>query len=287
MRTELCAVLVLAVAGSCAREPIATDFAVEGVGFATPESVLHDAVADVYLVSNIDGEPTAVDDNGFVSRVAPDGRVLELRWIDGRREDVRLDAPKGVAIDGDVLYVADITALRKFDRRTGAPIASVEFDGATFLNDVSVGPDGTVWVTDSGFGTDGGGAIFRVGPSFTPHRVAAGPELGQPNGIAHGERDLFFVSWQKGEFALLGLDGAVLSRMSLPHAKLDGVVRTRDGEWLVSGWDGKCVYRIDPRGTAELRMTGLEAPADLGYDAVRHRLLIPLFTSDRVLIRSL
>ncbi|HSN57605.1 MAG TPA: hypothetical protein VLT32_23245, partial [Candidatus Sulfomarinibacteraceae bacterium] len=62
----------------------------DGVGFATPESVLHEPVSDVYLVSNINGSPTGVDGNGFISRLAPDGAVLELKWIDGEAEGVTL-----------------------------------------------------------------------------------------------------------------------------------------------------------------------------------------------------
>src|SRR5689334_5070452 len=46
---------------------------VSDVGFKTPESVLYDARADVYLVSNIDGSPLGVDDSAFISRVRPDG----------------------------------------------------------------------------------------------------------------------------------------------------------------------------------------------------------------------
>jgi hypothetical protein len=54
---------------------------VADVGLSTPESVLHDAVADVYLVSNINGSPLGKDGNGFISRLAPDGSLLELKWI--------------------------------------------------------------------------------------------------------------------------------------------------------------------------------------------------------------
>ena len=49
---------------------------VADVGFATPESVLHDEAADVYLVSNINGEPLEEDGNGFISRLSPDGDVF-------------------------------------------------------------------------------------------------------------------------------------------------------------------------------------------------------------------
>ena len=65
-------------------------------GFSTPESVLHDEASDVYLVSNINGEPLGADDNGFISQVSPDGKVTNSKWIDGSKDTVKLDAPKGV-----------------------------------------------------------------------------------------------------------------------------------------------------------------------------------------------
>ncbi len=94
---------------------------------------------DVYLVSNINGAPLDKDGNGFISRLAPDGSVLDLKWIDGGAPGVALDAPKGMAIAGGVLYVADITELRMFDASSGEPMGSVEVPGSTFLNDVAAG----------------------------------------------------------------------------------------------------------------------------------------------------
>ena len=70
-----------------------------------------------------------------------------------------LNAPKGMALRGDTLFVADIDILRMFNRRTGAPLGGVDVAerGATFLNDVAVGPDGSLYITD-----DAGGTIWRV-----------------------------------------------------------------------------------------------------------------------------
>ena len=67
-------------------------------GFSTPESVLHDAASDVYLVSNINGNPLDVDGNGSISRVSFDGTVAQLKWIEGGANGVTLNAPKGMAI---------------------------------------------------------------------------------------------------------------------------------------------------------------------------------------------
>src|SRR5687768_18220722 len=83
---------------SVAAAPVASDsFTVEG--FSTPESAFYDEAADVYLVSNINGSPAAKDDNGFISRVSPDGTPT-LKWIDGAAPNVTLHAPKGLAVIG-------------------------------------------------------------------------------------------------------------------------------------------------------------------------------------------
>ncbi|MGH2359627.1 MAG: SMP-30/gluconolactonase/LRE family protein, partial [bacterium] len=157
---------------------------ITGIGLQTPESVLYDAAADVYLVANINGNPTATDDNGFISRIAPSGRVLSLRWIDGRRGNVTLNAPKGMAIVGNTLYVADITAVRMFDRRTGRQRGSIAIAGSTFLNDVSAGPDGAVYVTDSGlnpdFSPNGTDAVYRIAKNGKVTAVARGTSLKGP-----------------------------------------------------------------------------------------------------------
>src|SRR5207302_602224 len=106
-------------------------------GFLAPESVLHDSTQDIYFVSNINGSPMAKDNNGFISRVRPDGAVENLKFIEGGRNGVTLNAPKGLALEGDTLWVADIDAVRAFDAKTGAAIDTVSLSklGAVFLSD--------------------------------------------------------------------------------------------------------------------------------------------------------
>ncbi|HEU4929026.1 MAG TPA: hypothetical protein VFU38_04295, partial [Candidatus Krumholzibacteria bacterium] len=90
--------------------------------FQTPECVLHDRAGDVYLVSNINGGTGEKDNNGFISRISPDGAATVGTWIEAGVNGVTLDAPKGMTIKGDTLYVADIDNVRLFDRNTGAPL---------------------------------------------------------------------------------------------------------------------------------------------------------------------
>src|SRR5262245_49603124 len=62
----------------------------ELTGLEAPESALPDPTGEVIYVSNVVGAPDAKDGNGYISRVSPDGKVLEQRWAVG------LDAPKGL-----------------------------------------------------------------------------------------------------------------------------------------------------------------------------------------------
>jgi hypothetical protein len=270
-------------------------FRVAGVGLATPESVLHDPTSDVYLVSNINGNPTAVDGNGFISRLSPDGKVLALKWIDGAKEGVTLNAPKGSAIVGDVLYVADISAVRKFDRTTGAPLGAIEVPGATFLNDMCPGPDGSVIVSDSGMAMAGGGvhdtgsaAVWKITGEGTLTALAKGAELHRPNGVLETpERGLVVVPFGGATVMTIGDGGAIGKLVALPGGSLDGVVRTNDGRLLVSSWETSSVYAIDAAGHVSTVFTDLPAPADIGYDASRNRLLVPLFNDNAVVVKPL
>ncbi|GIW51152.1 MAG: ATP/GTP-binding protein [Gemmatimonadales bacterium] len=269
---------------------------VSDVGLQTPESMLHDPVADVYLVSNINGSPLEKDDNGFISRLAPTGEVLSLKWIDGASEAVTLHAPKGMALKGDTLFVADIDEVRLFHRETGSPLGSRPIAGSTFLNDVAVGPDGTVYVTDSGlragnqgFAPSGTDAVYRFDAAGQPVAVARDTTLGRPNGIVADDTALTVVTFGSGE--IYRLDPASGTRLeTLPRApagQLDGVVRLADGSLLVSSWECQCVYQVHAGGHYMPVVDSVPAPADIGFDTRRNRILIPLFTENRVLARRL
>src|SRR5256886_14506251 len=136
------------LAVSCGRKPqqpaAATATRVLTVeGFKTPESVKYDAQLDLYFVTNINGHPSVKDNNGFISRVRPDGSIESLEFVSGGRAGVVLHAPKGTAIVADTLWVGDIDAVRAFNKRTGAPVATVDLGrrGATFPNGVAVRAD--------------------------------------------------------------------------------------------------------------------------------------------------
>ena len=68
-----------------------TPLAVVSTGLATPESVLWDAARKVWYVSNINGSPTAKDDNGYLVRLGPYGQSMDsLPFVSGADGDITL-----------------------------------------------------------------------------------------------------------------------------------------------------------------------------------------------------
>ncbi|WP_433936588.1 SMP-30/gluconolactonase/LRE family protein [Sorangium cellulosum] len=295
---RLTAVLVCLSAAlqACAESPAPTAPERRRVGgFTTPESVLHDEERDVYLVSNIAGSPVEKDDRGFISRVSPDGEILDLTWIDGASEGVTLSAPKGMAVADGKLYVADIDAIRVFDASDGAPIQDIEVPGAGLLNDVAVMPDGSIVVSDSGVtvvdgaitgtGTD---ALVVIDPGGQPSRLLADPALPHPNGVAYAEGEIWVAYLGAARLDAVGASGEPRREIALPAGTLDGLVRLDDGRLLVSSWDASAIFEVDPAGGAAPRVStlaeDLPSPADLGWDRARSRLLVPLFNDDEVVL---
>lgn len=279
--------LPLAAALPCAASDAeAADQIVQDVGFATPESVLYDATHDLYLVANINGGATEKDDNGFISRLRPDGSVAALKWIDGLDAAVALDAPKGMAIHEAALFVADIAAVRAFDLESGQPLGSLEVPDAVFLNDIAAAADGTLYVTDSGDSRNPG-AIYRIAGDGTVTRIAHGPELKRPNGIAvAGAGRLVVVTMGGRDVVTMTTEGGLLARRQLAVGRLDGLV-LQDGAMLVSSWEGEAILRLPETGPAQTLLDHVVSPAAFDLDPKRMRLLVPLLSEDRVLLHDL
>jgi sugar lactone lactonase YvrE len=212
---------------------------------------------------------------------------------DGAR--VVLHAPKGMAIHGDTLWVADIDALRGFERHTGAPLATIDFAAQrpVMLNDVAVAPDGTLRVTDTGIVMSpkgivhtGPDRIFAVGPGAAVSVAAEGLALRQPNGVtwdAAGKRWVV-VSFDTfvGEVAAMPATGGerrVLHRSKL--GRFDGVEALRDGTILYTSWVDSSVHALT--GARDRRIVReVQEAADIGLDTRRGILAIPLATLGRV-----
>ena len=256
----------------------------------TPESALWDPDLGVWFVSNIDGDGGTKDNNGYISRLKSDGTVDSLKFVAGGRHGVALDAPKGMAIVGDTLWVADIDAVRGFNRRTGAAVASIEVNGAKLLNDVTVGPDG-IYITDTGvrFGADGKmthpgpDRVFRLAGRKVTTALTFSGQPG-PNGITWDPAASRFVvvpftdsttimTWAPGDSAA--------TAFTTGPGMMDGVEPLGGERYLVTSWADSSLNIVE-KGKVTRVAGDLPGPADIGFDRTSRRVAVPQLTQNQM-----
>lgn len=270
------------------KEQAVKKIVVANVGFSTPESVEYNATDDVYLVTNINGGSLAVDGNGFISKLTPEGQVVDLKWIDGKKAGITLNAPKGAAIVGEYLYVTDIDQVQVFRLSDGKQEKTITISGSTFLNGITSGAGDYVYVTDSGFGAglvpSGTDAIYKVWANGKYQAIVKDKMMGGPNGILDDNGRLVVVTFASGKMLSIEGSGQQLALPTPPKGGLDGLVKLKDGRFLLSSWGGSAIYALNNDNSFSVFASNLDSPADLGVDTKRKRLLIPLFKQDKVVI---
>jgi len=255
-------------------------------GFIQPEAVRYDPDQDVYFVSNFGpGDAQAKDNNGFISRMSPDGAISQREFIAGGKKGVTLHSPRGMYIVGDTLWVADEDAVRGFNRSTGAPLFTADFSTYKlgFLNDVAAGTDGE-YVTDTGTNT-----IYRIAGGHVTVGIKD-TALNGPNGITWDAANGRFIvvpyggdsvirAWTPGS-TTLGIAGIGASD------KYDGVEILPGGRTLVSSQGDSSLHVFSGlTGTAIIKTGG--APADIAVDTKRNRVAVPFVDRNLVEIWQL
>ncbi len=259
---------------------------VSSSGFVQPEAVRYDPDQDVYFVGNWGtGDYGAKDNNGYISRVNPEGIVERPRFIAGGTGGVTLHSPRGMYIVGDTLWVVDTDGVRGFNRRTGAPLATVDFSTYKlgFLNDIAAGPD-ALYLTDTGTNT-----IYRIaGGKVTV--ALQDKALGGPNGItwdAAGRRfivvpyggDSVIFAWTAGNKTLI-----VAGRST--SNKYDGV-EVLSGDRILASSQGDSSLHVFTGGTGRPIIHTGGAPADIAVDTKRNRAAVPFVDRNLVEIWQL
>jgi len=249
-------------------------------GFIQPEAVRYDPDQDRYFVSSWGkGDAGAKDNNGFISRMAPDGTIEQLRFIAGGTGGTTLHAPRGMVIVGDTLWVVDADAVRGFNRRTGAPLATIDFSALKlgFLNDIAAGPD-ALYVTDTGTNR-----IYRIAGG----RISVALDdsaLGGPNGItwdAKGRR-FIVVPWEASVIKAWVPGSKTLSDVGKSGAtKFDGVEILSGDRVLVSSQSDSSLHLFVGGTDRPIIRTG-GAPADIAVDTKRNRTAVPFVNRNMV-----
>ncbi|PIQ96236.1 MAG: hypothetical protein COV67_10665 [Nitrospinae bacterium CG11_big_fil_rev_8_21_14_0_20_56_8] len=247
-------------------------------GLKTPESFLIDPVTGHYYISNVNGKPLENDGNGFITKLDPSGNAVNLEFILSGRDGVTLNAPKGLLIAGNFLYVTDIDAVKRFDKETGKFLGTIDFSllGVRFLNDLAMDGEGKIYVSDML-----GDAVYRFDPSSRDmiSVVAKNHALGNPNGLLFDapRNRLLVAAWGTGEILGLTLDGKITPLVRKVGKNLDGIDFDREGNILVSSFTGGEIYRIRQFSRVEVIRKNLVTPADISFDYRHNQILVPSF----------
>ncbi len=213
-------------------------------GFSAPEGAAL-APDGNYLVSSVgidDGD--AKNGDGFISKVSPDGEIIEPYWA------AKMNGPKGMAVLDGVLYVADIDTVMMVDADKGGLGEKIPVEGAAFLNDVTPWGD-AVYVSDSGTGR-----IYRIADGAATVWLEDA-RFGGINGLLGDGDRLLVTTMETGSLFSVSKDGEI-TEIATGMINADGVGLVPGGGYLVSSWPGQIHY-VAEDGTVTTLLDTTEA----------------------------
>ncbi|MFD2966394.1 acetolactate decarboxylase [Sphingobacterium bambusae] len=255
-------------------------------GFSMPESVTSDG--NRFFVSNQGQDVFAKDGDGFISLLSEDGKVMERQFLP--KEGV-LNAPKGMHIAGNILYVADLDRIVGFDIASRETVFELRIPEASMLNDICGLETGFIAVTETASGN-----IYKInteskqlelmGNIPTANGIAYNRSTGQlvvsSNGIPYGAGSIYVKS-----------AGSRFKELpNIAHGFFDGIAFTDDTHLLISDWVSFPLKGFGKLWTYDLETQRAafqfveESVADIYYDQATKKLWMPHMFQNKVLIHS-
>lgn len=236
----------------------------------TPESVFYNPADNILYVSNINGEPSNKNKKGFISKLSTDGKIVELKWVDG------LNAPKGMGILNDKLYVSDNDKVIEIDLKTGKILKEYPADGAKFLNDIAIDANGVVYISDSG-----NESIYAIKDGKIGLWLKS-EKLKGINGLLTESNRL--LAGLPDRIVAIDYKEKSIKDFILNTGGIDGIVSTDKG-YIVSDWQGN-VHLVSAGKEKEKLLDTTPKnmnAADIEYIKEKKLLLVPTFGDDRVM----
>jgi hypothetical protein len=239
---------------------------------AVPESVSPDMKQNILYVSLIDGGGWVADGKGGVGKLSTDGKKYDSTWITG------LNAPKGIGIFGNRLFVADISEVVVITIDKGQIEKKIAIDGASGLNDITVSDKGIVYVSDSRTGKVW--SIANDQPSLYLENI------GGVNGLKAVGDDLFIGGGKN--FIRADKNKNQTTIAALPQG-IDGIEPVGNGDFILTAWAGYIFY-VSANGTVETLLETYQDKkntADIGFDAKTKTVYVPTFNAKTVVAYKL
>jgi hypothetical protein len=243
----------------------------------TCESVLYDKTRKLLFVSCINGAPTEKNGKGFIALLKANGEVLSLDWVTG------LNAPKGMGVRGNTLYVADIDQLLIINIEKAEVIEKLDVEGASFLNDVAMGVDGKVYFTDSDTGYIWVYSNGKLEPWITEG-------LERPNGLCVEASRVLLTSSGSSDLKLIDKSTGTYETVTTEIGHGDGIAYIgKEGHYLTSSWSGEIFMIFPDFSKVSLLKTSPQEvnSADIGFNRNDQVVYVPTFFDNRVVAYKL
>lgn len=257
-------IALLAAFNAHAKAPLPTKI----TGLKTPESVVQAKDGSIYI-SEIN--EFGKDGDGQISKVDKKGNVTVFAK--------GMDDPKGLAIKGDKLYVADKNRVLEVSQDGTWQVygAQMAFPGTpVFLNDLEFDKLGNLFVSDSG-NLKEGGQIYKITKDGLVTVVvdSKNPDILAPNGLLNeGRNNLLEVDFESGILYRVNITTGATTKIAEGFGGGDGMVKTKSGKLFISDWKNGVINQL-VGGKSRLFKAGYKAAADIALMNDGETLMVP------------
>ncbi len=246
-----------------------------------PQSFIVSPSGENYFIANANGEPGKRDNNGFISKLDVDGKLIDLHFIHGGTRGTILHSPNGMAIVGNTLYVADLDTIRGFDINTGHSTVTLSLSQfhTTELTDLIADGAGQLFVLDTE-----GNAIYQIDTTHD-HSISLylqNNQLASPRGLAVHPKSghLVVVSLDNGTVLDIAQDRSISETISNSFftgkfRHLSGVDFDQFGNMYLSDLTAGKIWRVQPDQKMRPIAEFLISPTSVKIDRKKHMILVP------------
>jgi sugar lactone lactonase YvrE len=270
------AFLMVLIGTACAEDGKSSPAAMQKItGLKMPESVVQAKNGKIY-VSEI---------NGFGKD--GDGQITIIENGKPRVFATGLDDPKGLAIVGQYLYIADNKRVLRIEL-TGEKEGQVQVfasanafpEAPLFLNDLEPDIAGNLYVSDSGDLKGNGGAIYKINPQGKVTLVINSkqdPRVLAPNGLLMDDSGdvLMEVDFASGVLYSYNMKTKAFNDVAQGFGGGDGLVHHSNGSMFVSDWLNGKVFSVNLAGDVKEIKSGYQSAADIALTKDEKYLMVP------------
>ena len=256
-------------------------------GFDAPSSVLYDSRTDSFFVANANGDETAKDGNGYIAQVGSDGSLIKKDWFTG------LNAPRGMAVYGNDLYVADLDQLVVIHKLKATLRGRHPALPSKLLDDVAADNIGRIYVSDML-----GDSIYRLDEGVFGKWLGSA-RLMAPGSIKVVKDELWIASWgrivrdfetnEPGHVLAVDLTTQKIRDVGkgYPIGNLGGLEPVGDGRFLVTDRKAGGLMLIDEYGRSQVVLELPPGSADMGFNPLLRQLVVPLMRDGKIVAYQL